>query len=112
MCGIIGYTGHRPAIPAIVEGLRRLEYRGYDSAGVAYEEAQGLKVIRAEGKLGALDQKIHELASRCGGETVFFELEWNQLSDDEADTLRSGGHFDELAHGGGYALFELSEGGE
>ena len=36
---------------------------------------------------GALDQKIHELASRCGGETVFFELEWNQLSDDEADTL-------------------------
>ena len=58
MCGIIGYTGHRPAIPAIVEGLRRLEYRGYDSAGVAYEESRGLKIIRAEGKLGALDQKI------------------------------------------------------
>ncbi len=69
MCGIIGYTGHRPAIPAIVEGLRRLEYRGYDSAGVAYEEAQGLKVIRAEGKLGALDQKIAGLdtaSSVCG----------------------------------------------
>ena len=45
MCGIIGYTGHRPAIPAIVEGLRRLEYRGYDSAGVAYEAPQGLHGI-------------------------------------------------------------------
>jgi glucosamine--fructose-6-phosphate aminotransferase (isomerizing) len=69
MCGIIGYTGYRPAIPAIVEGLRRLEYRGYDSAGVAYEESQGLKVIRAEGKLGALDQKIAGLdtvSSVCG----------------------------------------------
>ena len=69
MCGIIGYTGHRPAIPAIVEGLRRLEYRGYDSAGVAYEEAGGLRVIRAEGKLGALDQKIAGLdtaSSVCG----------------------------------------------
>jgi len=69
MCGIIGYTGRRPAIPAIVEGLRRLEYRGYDSAGVAFEKNQGLEVIRAEGKLGALDQKIAGLemtSSPCG----------------------------------------------
>ena len=35
MCGIIGYAGHRPAVPVVIEGLRRLEYRGYDSAGVA-----------------------------------------------------------------------------
>jgi glucosamine--fructose-6-phosphate aminotransferase (isomerizing) len=69
MCGIIGYTGHRPAIPSIVEGLRRLEYRGYDSAGIACEEMQGLRVIRAEGKLGALDRKIAGLdtaSSLCG----------------------------------------------
>ncbi|SFJ86503.1 glucosamine--fructose-6-phosphate aminotransferase (isomerizing) [Desulfomicrobium apsheronum] len=69
MCGIIGYTGNNPAIPAIVEGLRRLEYRGYDSAGVAFEKTQGLQVIRAEGKLGALDQKIAGLdtaSSFCG----------------------------------------------
>ncbi len=69
MCGIIGYSGHRPAIPAIVEGLRRLEYRGYDSAGVAYEDPRGLHVIRAEGKLGALDDKIRGLdttSSLCG----------------------------------------------
>lgn len=69
MCGIIGYTGHRPAIPAIVEGLRRLEYRGYDSSGVAYEEGRELRVVRAEGKLNALDQKISGLdtaGSVCG----------------------------------------------
>ncbi len=65
MCGIIGYTGHRPAIPAIVEGLRRLEYRGYDSAGVAYAEQDGLHVVRAEGKLGALDCKIAGLDTAC-----------------------------------------------
>lgn len=69
MCGIIGYTGHRPAIPAIVEGLRRLEYRGYDSSGVAYEEGRELRVVRAEGKLNALDEKISGLdtaGSVCG----------------------------------------------
>ncbi|NCD24807.1 MAG: glutamine--fructose-6-phosphate transaminase (isomerizing) [Deltaproteobacteria bacterium] len=69
MCGIIGYSGHRPAIPAIVEGLRRLEYRGYDSAGVAFADQRGLNVIRAEGKLGALDGKIRGLdtaSSLCG----------------------------------------------
>ncbi|NCD34880.1 MAG: glutamine--fructose-6-phosphate transaminase (isomerizing) [Spartobacteria bacterium] len=69
MCGIIGYTGQNLAITAIVEGLRRLEYRGYDSAGVAYETQKGLQVIRAEGKLGALDQKIagqDTASSVCG----------------------------------------------
>jgi glucosamine--fructose-6-phosphate aminotransferase (isomerizing) len=69
MCGIIGYTGQNLAITAIVEGLRRLEYRGYDSAGVAYETQKGLQVIRAEGKLGALDQKIAGLdtaSAVCG----------------------------------------------
>ncbi|NLY41338.1 MAG: glutamine--fructose-6-phosphate transaminase (isomerizing) [Desulfovibrionales bacterium] len=69
MCGIIGYSGHRPAIPAIVEGLHRLEYRGYDSAGVAFQYGDALRVIRAEGKLGALDQKIAGLdiaSSVCG----------------------------------------------
>ena len=58
MCGIIGYAGHRPAVPVIVEGLRRLEYRGYDSAGVAFVQAGNLKVVRAEGKLLALEDKL------------------------------------------------------
>ncbi|MBQ4133706.1 MAG: glutamine--fructose-6-phosphate transaminase (isomerizing) [Desulfovibrionaceae bacterium] len=58
MCGIIGYAGRRDAIPCIVEGLRRLEYRGYDSAGVAYIDTGEIVTVRAEGKLHALDEKL------------------------------------------------------
>ena len=60
MCGIIGYSGHRPAVPVIIEGLRRLEYRGYDSAGVAYIQHRELTVVRAEGKLVNLENKLAE----------------------------------------------------
>ncbi len=60
MCGIIGYCGHRPSIPVLIEGLRRLEYRGYDSAGVGYVHAGETRVLRAEGKLSALEAKLDD----------------------------------------------------
>src|SRR5580658_2966534 len=56
MCGIIGYVGRRPAKDLLLTGLERLEFRGYDSAGIALPEADGLEYVRAVGNLAVLKQ--------------------------------------------------------
>jgi glutamine---fructose-6-phosphate transaminase (isomerizing) len=71
MCGIIGITGRDDAVDGIVDGLRRLEYRGYDSAGIVVSEANGtadLKVVKRAGKLDNLTAALDttDLAGRAG----------------------------------------------
>ena len=58
MCGIVGYVGPRPCLPILLEGLRRLEYRGYDSAGVAVQTPAGLRVVKAAGKIRELEARL------------------------------------------------------
>ncbi|MDE0254387.1 MAG: isomerizing glutamine--fructose-6-phosphate transaminase, partial [Rhodospirillaceae bacterium] len=60
MCGIIGIVGGEPCIPLLVDGLKRLEYRGYDSAGVATVENGVIRRRRAEGKIGRLEAKLRD----------------------------------------------------
>src|SRR4030088_2402742 len=58
MCGIIGYIGSKEVVPVLIEGLRRLEYRGYDSAGVAVVRDGAIDLRRSAGKLANLEQVI------------------------------------------------------
>ncbi len=66
MCGIIGILSDQPAAPRLVEALKRLEYRGYDSAGIALLEGDKLQRLRAPGKLSNLDAKVRVLSLKAG----------------------------------------------
>jgi glucosamine--fructose-6-phosphate aminotransferase (isomerizing) len=68
MCGIVGYVGPKEAAPILLQGLKGLEYRGYDSAGVALLNGSGVQVVKRSGKLAALAQAVDEASPRgtCG----------------------------------------------
>ena len=73
MCGIIGYIGPRSAAPILISGLKRLEYRGYDSAGVALVSRRALRVYKKEGKLARLQAA---LPKRLGGKVGIGHTRW------------------------------------
>ncbi len=58
MCGIIGYTGRKHCVPILLEGLRTLEYRGYDSSGIAYAASGTVRTVKAKGRLSALEEEL------------------------------------------------------
>ena len=68
MCGIVGYTGKRPAQGILIQGLTRLEYRGYDSAGIAVQEGDSLAVIHRKGKVASLEHTLShfDFQGTCG----------------------------------------------
>jgi glucosamine--fructose-6-phosphate aminotransferase (isomerizing) len=78
VCGIVGYVGHRQALDVVLNGLRRLEYRGYDSAGVALLDGQGgLAVERAAGALSNLEKRLGEVeAEKFAGHSGMGHTRW------------------------------------
>ncbi len=74
MCGIIGYVGGRPILSVLIEGLRRLEYRGYDSSGVAVFNEGEVRIFRAEGKLSHLIEKLQ--AVQLKGKAGLGHIRW------------------------------------
>ena len=67
MCGIVAYIGHKPALPLLLEGLKRLEYRGYDSAGVAVLDKERIRIAKSVGRVRVLEDKIE----KAGDERAF-----------------------------------------
>ncbi|PIT87696.1 MAG: glutamine--fructose-6-phosphate transaminase (isomerizing) [Candidatus Magasanikbacteria bacterium CG10_big_fil_rev_8_21_14_0_10_40_10] len=74
MCGIIGYVGNKRALPILINGLRRLEYRGYDSAGVAVSHEGKIKTIKSVGRIDSLEKMINDQV--LAGETGIAHTRW------------------------------------
>ena len=67
MCGIVGYTGKRSAMPVLISGLKKLEYRGYDSAGVAVTSDEGIVIRKQSGKVAGLADLVDKESEALAG---------------------------------------------
>ncbi len=76
MCGIIGYTGTKNSVPFLLEGLRALEYRGYDSAGIAVTANDGISIVKAKGRIDDLEAKINSLENVTEGSCGIGHTRW------------------------------------
>ncbi|WP_034060610.1 glutamine--fructose-6-phosphate transaminase (isomerizing) [Lacinutrix jangbogonensis] len=76
MCGIVGYIGKKEAYPIILEGLKRLEYRGYDSAGIALYDGENLKLSKTKGKVSDLENKITKDKQLTNGNVGIGHTRW------------------------------------
>ena len=89
MCGIVGFTGEHPAAPILLDGLSKLEYRGYDSAGLAVRDGSALaEVVKATGKLRNLAEKEMDLTGETpplcfpapqGRGNIFSAILWKRI---------------------------------
>ena len=92
MCGIVGYIGKRKAYPILIKGLHRLEYRGYDSAGVALINEQGqLNIYKAKGKVAELEAYAED--KDTGGTIGIAHTRW--ATHGEPNTINAHPHYSE-----------------
>ena len=101
MCGIVGYVGDRKAFPILVNGLKRLEYRGYDSSGVALAQDGQIVVYKKQGMVVAMEE--HALANNTSGNTGIAHTRWathGQPSDENAHPHTSNSGELVLVHNG------------
>ena len=93
MCGIVGYIGNRDAGPILMEGLHRLEYRGYDSAGIAVARNDKLTVYKSKGKVRELERILPE---RLKGTRGIAHTRWATHGEPSDRNARSEEHTSEL----------------
>lgn len=91
MCGIVGYIGHRNALPIVMEALKRLDYRGYDSSGCALIHDGELQVYKKEGKIIELERALPE-PNKCSGTAAIGHTRW--ATHGEANELNAHPHLD------------------
>ena len=116
MCGIVGYVGHRQCLSILIEGLKRLEYRGYDSAGVAIQSNGNLRVVKAVGKIRNLEARLED--TPVNGTSGIAHTRW--ATHGEPSDLNAHPHGDEkgrvaLVHNGiieNYRILKMALEGE